>query len=147
MLSRHEEQNERRQVLANDLRVRGSTFAQFAQADADTNRGRFTSYERSAVVGSTPLPKYEGAPNWAPDPTGIEPPTGVDINEHPPVGEAYEVRASIAEHRGSLGPSIFASAKATPNPASSPGALKTPPPLVERHAGLGSFSSRIHRRF
>ena len=48
----------KRQVLVNDQRVRNqaSTFSQFAQADADTPRGRFTTHERSTVVGSTPTP-------------------------------------------------------------------------------------------
>jgi hypothetical protein len=97
MLSKHEEQEERRKTLDNDRRVlEGTTFHQFGSSGADTPKGRFTAHDSAAVVGSAPLPKYEGAPNWAPDPTGIEPPTNIDINAMEPCGQPFEVKASVA---------------------------------------------------
>jgi hypothetical protein len=64
MLSSQEEQSEHRRVLAQDAslrqqqRERGSTFAQFAQVDAQTPRGRFSAVETAYVVGSTATPQY-----------------------------------------------------------------------------------------
>ena len=79
MLSSQEEIAERKRVLENDRSVReGSTFARFAQSEAEEVRGRFSAISSPQVVGATPIPKYEGAPNWANDPTGIEPPLGLD---------------------------------------------------------------------
>jgi hypothetical protein len=84
MLSKQIEQSDRLETLQNDMRVRGSTFNQFAQSEAAESRGRFTAHERSAVVGATPIPKYEGAPNRANDPSGIEPPLGYAIDAQEP---------------------------------------------------------------
>jgi hypothetical protein len=81
MLSRQEEDQLRRETLRNDLKLRqqqeqGSTFAQFAQADANIDRGRFTAHERSTVIGSTPTPDYPAGPAWCADPGAqlLEPP-------------------------------------------------------------------------
>jgi hypothetical protein len=131
MLSKHEEQAERLEVLENEKRLRATTLSQFAQSEADIDRGRFTAHERSTVVGATPIPKYEGAPNWAHDPVPTENPLGYSINEMDTTGQPYELRAS------SLEPSSLSPAQGnSPNPA---------PPQTPLTAGLG-FSSRTYRR-
>ena len=58
------------------------------------NSGRFA--KPFEVIGSSPTPQYpQVAPNWANDPTGVEPPLGYSIDEAPVVGESFEVQASI----------------------------------------------------
>jgi hypothetical protein len=61
MLSRHEEQNDRLEVLENEKRLRASTLSQFAQSEAAEARGRFTAHEQSTVVGGSAIPKYPAA--------------------------------------------------------------------------------------
>jgi hypothetical protein len=149
MLSKHEEQLERRETLENDRRVReqGTTFTRFAQSEAAESRGRFTAHDTSTVIGGTPTPAsaYPAA-FLNHDPVPDEPPLGVDINEMPTCGEPHELAASISRP---LGPSM--QAKATPNPAAPHDASPHAPPSSSalvggRVAGLGSFSSRTYRR-
>src|SRR5215472_4151819 len=83
MLSSQEEQAERRRVFAQDQSLRGTTFHQHAQADADTPRGRFTAHERSTVVGAQPTFNYPAAAAHQADPCGIEPPLGYRIDAMP----------------------------------------------------------------
>jgi hypothetical protein len=95
MLSSQEEQEDRRRTMQNDVRVReerrrmfadqsvpnlGTTFQQFAQSDADIDRGRFTTHERSTVIGSSPTSVYPPGPAWCADPGAqcVEPPLGLD---------------------------------------------------------------------
>ena len=65
MLSRQEEEQERREVLENDRRVReqqqGTTFHQRAQAEASIETGRFTAVNAAHVVGSEPAARYPAA--------------------------------------------------------------------------------------
>jgi hypothetical protein len=101
MLSKHEEERERRETLENDRRVReqqkqseASTFHQHAQAAADDLAGgRFAGVNPSTVVGSEPAVKYPAAsPTWQiqlPD----EPPLGFD---NPALDES-SMAASIGE--------------------------------------------------
>ena len=61
MLSRQEEEAERRATLENDRRVReqqaqATTMHQRAVADASIETGRFTAVNAAHVVGSTPTP-------------------------------------------------------------------------------------------
>jgi hypothetical protein len=141
MLSKHEEQASRLEILENEKRVRnpGTTFHQFGSSEAAEARGRFSSISNPTVIGSTPTPAsaYPAA-FLQHDPVPDEPKLGVDINAMEPVGEPHELRASIA----SLGPSTH-SAKATPNPAS--GEPSTPPNTPLADAGLG-FSRKTFRR-
>jgi len=78
MLSRQQEAAERLEVIENEKRLRGSTLSQFATSEAETPRGRFAAISSPRIVGSTPIPKYEGAPNWANCPVPTEPPLGFD---------------------------------------------------------------------
>jgi hypothetical protein len=104
-------QEVREQVLRNDQRTRKpysprkiyedepTTFQSWAQADAGIPRGRFTEIEKVSVVGSTASPsQYPAVPMH--DTTGIEPPTGEDINAMEPVGTAKEIKASIERSLG-----------------------------------------------
>jgi hypothetical protein len=155
MLSKQEEQQDRREVLRNDAKVRGATFSDFAQAEASEARGRFTAHERSTVIGSAPSPAsaYPAGPAWTCDPVGPEMPLGYSVEDHEPVGEPAEIRASIA----SLGPtpaqappgrSHISSVQATkPNSASDVNrAGYSNRTTATAGAGLGSFS-RTYRRF
>jgi hypothetical protein len=140
------------EVLTNELRLRnpGSTFSQFAEADAATSLGRFNAISSPQVVGAQAAPKYEGAPNWAHDPTGIEPPLNFDVNALEPTGEIAEVKASLEP----LGPSTFPAQEETRS-ASEPTGVSCPsaplagaehgdPTLDRAPRGVGSptFSSR-----
>jgi len=98
MLSRQEEEAERRATLVNDRRVReqsqqaGTTFKAFADADAEIP-GRFQNISAAHVVGSAPTPKYPAAsPPFQRDPVPDEPPLGVEINRLTP----YELEPSFA---------------------------------------------------
>jgi hypothetical protein len=99
-ISFQDEQRDRRDV--NDRlreQQRGATLRDFAQADADTPRSRFSAHEKSVVIGSTPLPSYPEQPTNSPfhhDPVGQEPPLGFPVDQMPPVGEPHEVAASLA---------------------------------------------------
>jgi hypothetical protein len=90
MLSRQEEELERRATLENDLKVleqrRGSTFHQHAQAQADeVNQGRFRSIGVPNVIGATAgvASQYPAAGAHQADPVGPEPSLGHDVNQMP----------------------------------------------------------------
>ena len=120
MLSRQEEDRERREVLRNDQRIReareqsprvfadqskpnqASTLHQHAVADADTPRGRFSAISAAYVVGSKAdiACAYPAASAHQHDPCGPEPPLGYRIDE--------------------LEPSVLAEAQATDGPADAP---------------------------
>jgi hypothetical protein len=92
-----DEQQERREVLENDRKVRGDTFFSRAQADAELEaQGRFKKEVTTQVIGKTAVPLYphvkEVSP-WAKDPVPREPPLGFSVEDHVPVGEAHEVVA------------------------------------------------------
>jgi hypothetical protein len=114
--------------LANDARVRqqqreqGSTFHQHALADADIPRGRYTSHERSSVVGSTPGPDYPAGSAWCADPGSqlLEPPLGLD--------------------NPALSSTVDSSVGATPNPVSAVAPLNRSEGPEQRGAGLGLLS-------
>jgi hypothetical protein len=108
MLTRQEEEQERRETLENDRLVReaeqrrilleGSTMHQHAQSAAnDEAGGRFASVNPATVVGAQPLPTYPQLPSsspWSgtqPEPP-IEPPTGYEVNRLTP----YELEPSMA---------------------------------------------------
>jgi hypothetical protein len=141
MLSRQEEQSERREVLENDKRVReqGSTFLAHTHNGAG---GRFAAISSPTVIGAEATPKYPQGPAWCADQTGIEPPLNIDVNAIEPCGEPHEIRASIA----SLEPCLSPAQGNSGDPASGEGAEA--PPLTKR-AGVGSppLSRRAYRRF
>jgi hypothetical protein len=146
MLSKHEEQEERRQVLENDKALRGassqgSTFAQFAASEVGTPLGRFSAISNPVVVGSEPIPKYPAA-FLQHDPVPTEPPLGVDINAMEPVGQPHELKASIS----SLGPPDLAEAQEPPT-LDAPPKERTPLAGDVARRGRTSSSHKSFRRF
>jgi hypothetical protein len=89
MLSRQEEEQERRETLENDLRVlqqRGSTFHQHAQAQAnELSGGRFAATGAPRVVGSTPNPAAQYPAASAAHQTELPPenPLGYSVDDMP----------------------------------------------------------------
>jgi hypothetical protein len=81
--SKMEEDEFCRQVLREDLKAKGSTFHQFAQADADIP-GRFSAVAHATVVGADPIPRYPAAAAHQHDPCGLEPALGYAIDELEP---------------------------------------------------------------
>ena len=142
MLSKHEEQELRRQVLENDQQVRGSTFHQFGSSEAAESRGRFTEHSSATVIGSSPspAPQYPAAADWTRDPVGPEMPLGVSINEMPTCGEPHELKRSIADD-ASPGRSFISSVQAT---ASSAPEQPANTPLADAEL---AFSHKTFRRF
>jgi hypothetical protein len=101
MLSKHEEQAERRDVIENEKRLRGSSSGQGSTFLSHTHNdigGRFAAISSPVVVGTESIPKYPAA-FLNHDPVPQEPALGVDINEMEPCGQPHELKAS------SLGPS------------------------------------------
>jgi hypothetical protein len=145
MLSAQIEMEEKREVLANERRLRnpGTTFSQFAQSEAAEGRGRFTAHEQSKVVGSEPLPRYPQLPAsspWAgPDLVPTEPVLGVDINEMEPVGQPHELKASRA---------VLEPLPPAQEPLDRVMTAKATPSASEKSPlGAEGFSQRAYRRF
>ena len=139
LLTKHIEEQQRLEVLRNDLRVRnrGSTLSQFAQSEADTPRGRFTAHEQSTVIGVTSL-NYPAASAHQFDPCGPEPPLNLDVNALEPTGEPHELRASLNASEPPTVAAPPAAVRAQPNPADAQSPLA--------RVGLGT-SSRTYRRY
>ena len=102
MLSKQEEEQERREVLENDQRVReqqqaqGGTFYQHGLAQADEiNQGRFAAVGAPTVVGSKPNPSTQYPAASAAHQTKLPPeqPLGFSIDDMPglenPTGDAF----------------------------------------------------------
>jgi hypothetical protein len=103
MLSRQEEEQERRETLENDRKLleaerqrilrEGTTFHQFAQSQIDDEAGgRFRAISPKAVIGAAPIPSYPAAStSWQiqlPD----EPPLGFD---NPALDETSTVHSPV----------------------------------------------------
>src|SRR6516162_10947870 len=99
MLSKQEEEQERREVLENDRKVleqRGSTYHQHGVAQADEiNQGRFAATGAPRVVGSTPNPASQYPAASAAHQTELPPeqPLGYSVDDMPglenPTGDAF----------------------------------------------------------
>jgi hypothetical protein len=89
MLSRQEEDRERRQVLKNDARVRDQQgVSAYIDHQHDEMLGRFSQIGATNVIGSTAVPQYPAASAHQRDPVPIEPPLGYridDLNPSDPV--------------------------------------------------------------
>jgi hypothetical protein len=136
-------QDEKRAVLANDISVRQQqkpTFHSFAQAEADTPRGRFTTVEKATVIGVGP-PSYPKGPDWTVDPVGPEPNLGFDVNAMQPTGEAFEVRrlieANLPPPEFSPSPSrgVFGDPTALCQPSSSSDVQRVGSPSFSKNKG------------
>jgi len=141
MLSKQEEEQERRETLENDRLVleqrRGSTLHQHGLAAAnDTAGGRFAATGAAHVVGSTPTMQYPAAAAHQRDPVGVEPPLGIDINAMPESLDPSAVSMS------------FPAVEATGAPAAEvapPSDCRSPPVAadgVEPRAGAPSFPDK-----
>ena len=143
MLESQIDQQERRETLRNDLKVRqeqeerrgvfapnqslprqSSTLHQHAIADADTPRGRFSAVAAATVIGSTPTPAtaYPAASAHQRDPVPAEPSLGYAIDAMP-----------------DLEPSALSSCSAEqPGPTS----VDAPSPLAGQRTDVGPFSDQ-----
>ena len=120
MLSRQEEERERRETLENDRLVReqqrGSTFHQHAVSQAaDLAGGRFGSLGAPHVVGSQPTPRSPAAAAHQADPVGPEPPTGYDVNAMP----GFESSTDLSAVESSAAPPAEATGGAAAAPPAS----------------------------
>jgi hypothetical protein len=80
-------QRERAEVLKNDRAVQKNTFLSHTHSEEG---GRYAKPQ--TIVGSDSAVQYPmAAPNWANDPTGVEPPLNIDINAIEPCGEYFEL--------------------------------------------------------
>ena len=128
MLSKHEEQDERRRVLDNDRKVReqGSTFLAHTHNDVG---GRFAAISSPVVVGENQIPNYPAAYHQV-DPVPDEPCLGIDVNAMDTTGEKFEVERSV------------------PTSSALPLAEHGDPTAIRPPGAVGSptFSSRTYRR-
>jgi hypothetical protein len=113
MLSKQEEEQERREVLENDRKVReqhrGSTYHQYGLAQADElSGGRFGALGTPTVTGATPIPRYPAASAAHQIQLPDESPTGYDINEMPPLDSIPEPSLPCAaqDTGGAAAPSV-----------------------------------------
>jgi hypothetical protein len=77
------------------VREQAGTLHGHAISEANEGAGRFTAQSR---VGATAAPAPVAAPNWAHDPSGPEPPLGVDINALEPTGTPTEIAQSLIDN-------------------------------------------------
>jgi hypothetical protein len=93
---------EKLQTLLADQRQRNAqrnkdatTFSQFGASEAREIEGRHA--KPATVVGTTETPGmiYGWGPNWSHDPVPQEPPLGVHVHAHEPVGEFFEIEKSL----------------------------------------------------
>jgi len=96
MLSRQEEEQERRETLENDRLMReqqrGSTFHQHGLSQAaELSGGRFAATGAPRVIGSTPSPasQYPAASSAHQTELPREEPLGIDINAMPELEPAF----------------------------------------------------------
>ena len=121
MLSKQEEDAERRATLENDRKVReqqrGTTFHQYAQSTAnDDAGGRWASVNAVSVVGAAPAVRYPAAAAHQRDPAGVEPPLGYDVNEMPGLEPSTDNSslAAVEETGGAEAPSTSGVEHAAP---------------------------------
>jgi hypothetical protein len=127
MLSKDEDQRERREVLENERRLRSqrdreaSTY--LAHTHLDDEGGRFSVINSATIVGREPFPKYPEQPStspWHHDPVPDELPLGFSVNDMVPL----ERDPSVVE------------VVTGPAPADAPFSLD------EQRAGAGSLSNK-----
>jgi hypothetical protein len=159
MLSSQIDQQERKEILRNDQRVReqGSTFHAFAQADAELP-GRFGAISKTQIVGANALPIYPAASAHQYDPCGPEPALGFSVEEMIPVGSDCSSQGpgpaeattgqGVAHAAGlsALGPVVSVLPAQVTGAPVSVGVALTPTPLGGS-AGASFSSRRSYRRF
>lgn len=79
-----------------------TTMTFFSQAIAHLgleSQGRHAAAAKASVTGSARVPQYPKMPSgspWAEDLSGVEPPLGWSLEAQEPVGEPFEIAASLA---------------------------------------------------
>jgi hypothetical protein len=131
-------QREKQEVLRNERKLKGgdrdaTTYHALSRLGQDEEGGgRFA--QARYVTGSEPSTRYPAAssPWTAGNDAGLEMPTGVPIDQMEPVGEQFEIEASIAEQE--LGEPTDAVAREIPSCAKqslvSAARVGSPPPLT-----------------
>jgi hypothetical protein len=121
MLSKQEEEQERREVLENDRRVReqqqqtGTFFSHGVSQALDTAGGRYgAAMGAPNVTGATPIPKYPAAAAHQADPVGTEPPLGFSVNDLEPSAGLSAAEAT----GGAAAPSAPPDVEPAPPPSS-----------------------------
>jgi hypothetical protein len=113
-------QKEKADTLKNDTMLRR------AQAEFDLeNTGRHA--KAGIVVGATAAPDYMAAPNWSPQAVGVEPALGLDVNAVEPVGEKFEIDASVGDNAAVASSVAVAPAEAERSDVVSPCNVVEPP--------------------
>jgi hypothetical protein len=90
-------QADRRQVHKDTMHTR-------AIGNASMPRDRWSGINKTTVTGASPIQYPEQPPNshWARDPVPAEPPLGYSVDDHPPVGEVFEVERSLGDQSADL---------------------------------------------
>ena len=121
MLSKQEEEQERREVLENDRRVReqqqqtGTFFSHGVSQALDTAGGRFGATGAPTVTGATPVPSYPAAGVHHSDPVGTEPPLGFSVDQVEP---SMGTTRPIEDTGGAAAPSCPSGVEPAPPPSS-----------------------------
>jgi hypothetical protein len=135
VLSKQEEEQERKAVLENDRSVReqqkqreqGSTFLDHTHDDL--SGGRFAAIGAPTVVGRDAVIKYPAAAAHQHDPVPDEPPVGYDVNEMPPLEPSMAVNSpSIEDMAGISAPADTGGAPSSVPPED----VVAPPPSSEQ---------------
>jgi hypothetical protein len=158
MLSKDEEQRDRRETLQNDVWVRtqtsaskGSTFRDHAEAEANQARGRYSAELAQTVVGSEPIPKYPTLPSgpWSgEDLVGQEPSLGYSVDE---MSRSRPEQFAVIPAQSATGgaPAVPAVAAPPSYPSPSPQRFQSRPPgrnNIATHSVLGAGGDKLHRR-
>jgi hypothetical protein len=105
MLSRQEEEAERRRVFAQDQSLRTGTY--MSHTHDDIHQGRFAAIGTAQVVGQSPVPQYPAASAAHQIQLPDEPPLGFDnpALDHPgPDGDTGPDTGPTSDVRHGVGP-------------------------------------------
>jgi hypothetical protein len=159
MLSKQEEEQERRETLENDrlvreaehrrIRLEGTTFHQFGQSQAhDEVGGRFASISPITVVGANPTLKYPAAAAHQADPVPIEPPLGFSVDDMP-IEPSTVVTRAVEDTGGAAASAASSAVEPAPPPSSAIGGELTPAetfPASGSTATVGAPSTNSEER-
>ena len=154
MLSRQEEEAERRATLENDLKVleqqRGSTFHQHGVSQAsELSGGRFAATGSPRVIGSTAsvAAQYPAASGAHQTELPLEPPLGYSIEDMTGLENPADSSSSVSLSAGTGGAAApSATSDVEPAPSSSSldgpdGFISQPTTVRGERAGPSSFSA------
>jgi hypothetical protein len=121
MLSRQEEEIERREVLENDRLVReqqkqreqSGTYLSHTHVDEISGGGRYAVINPTVVTGANPTLRYPAAGPHQHDPVPTEPPLGYSVDDMPI--ELSAVPVTAVEQLGGAAAAPSASSSLLPN--------------------------------